>query len=191
MGLIDKQKIKTALEQRLKQYKNTGGFFTGCIEPSASAIDYYYLECKEILALVDSMPEEPLNDDLEKEISRWLEENCDDAGYFNQIEFARHFVNWQKQRDAEFRENNNICCMKFDDIEDARLGAYEEGKKDMKQQMTKEAIMKILPPDLREVYENAEVPDMSDDFKARLVSAITRERPEDEEFTKTQKAKNN
>ena len=64
MELIDKQKIKVALEQRLEQYKNKGGFFTGRVGQSASAIDYYYLECKEILDLVDSMPEEPVSEEL-------------------------------------------------------------------------------------------------------------------------------
>lgn len=52
----------------------------------------------------------------------------------------------------------------------------------------KDIYNKELSPDLREAYENAEVPDISDDLKARLVSAITRECPEDEEFTKTKRA---
>ena len=29
--------------------------------------------------------------DLGKEVSKWIEENCDNAGYFNQLEFAKHF----------------------------------------------------------------------------------------------------
>ncbi len=49
-------------------------------------------------------------------------------------------ANWQRERDAKYKADNNICCMNFDDIEAARIGAYEQGKSDMKQQMMNTAI---------------------------------------------------
>jgi hypothetical protein len=80
----------------------------------------------------NGMKEEPASDDLEEEI----EKQCN---YLHQIAigkelkgFARHFVKWQKQQEAKYREDNNICCIKFDDIEDARNGAYEQGRIDQR-----------------------------------------------------------
>jgi hypothetical protein len=30
-----------------------------------------------------------------------MRENCDDDGFFNQLELARHFAEWQKRKDQE------------------------------------------------------------------------------------------
>ena len=50
--------------------------------------------------------------------------------------------------------------------------------------MVNEEILAALPPDLREAYENAERPEMSDDFKERLKKRMDAEHPE-EKFSKT------
>lgn len=34
------------------------------------------------------------SDDLEEEFHSWMRENCDDNGFFNQLELARHFAEW-------------------------------------------------------------------------------------------------
>ena len=38
------------------------------------------------------LQEQPV--DLEKEIQKWMYDNCDSNGFFNQIELARHFAQW-------------------------------------------------------------------------------------------------
>lgn len=88
--------------------------------------------------------EEPISEDLLDEIhNRWEDAphtkwpKCPYKDFKN---IACHFANWQRERDAKYKADNNICCMNFDDIEAARIGAYEQGKSDMKQQMMKEAI---------------------------------------------------
>ena len=88
--------------------------------------------------------EEPISEDLLDEIhNRWEDAphtkwpKCPYKDYKN---IACHFANWQRERDAKYKADNNICCMNFDDIEAARIGAYEQGKSDMKQQIMKDAI---------------------------------------------------
>lgn len=46
-----------------------------------------------------------------------------------------------------------------------------------------------LPPSLREVLEQQQMPEMSEDFRARLKRQFGLEIPKDEEFTKTRRAK--
>lgn len=82
--------------------------------------------------------EETVSDDLEAEIQRYKDSHDYMSEYIRDV--ARHFANWQRERDVKYKADNNICCMNFDDIEAARIGAYEQGKSDMKQQMMKEAI---------------------------------------------------
>lgn len=88
--------------------------------------------------------EEPISEDLLDEIhNRWEDDphtkwpKCPYKDFKN---IACHFANWQRERDAKYKADNNICCMKFDDIEAARIGAYEQGKSNMKQQMMNTAI---------------------------------------------------
>lgn len=45
----------------------------------------------------------------------------------------------KRRNDILSNKENNIRCMNFDDIEEARLGAYEEGKADMLKEMKKNA----------------------------------------------------
>ena len=84
------------------------------------------------------------NKELEQEIHSEAMKLRTSPCYEELEAFARHFVelgeNWQKQHDAKLREDNNICCMKFDDIEKAREGAYEEGKKMIREEMMKRAV---------------------------------------------------
>lgn len=62
-----------------------------------------------ILQFIDSLPEENhfedksemVSEDLEEELHNWMKENCDDNGFFNQLELARHFAEWQKKKDQE------------------------------------------------------------------------------------------
>lgn len=48
-----------------------------------------FQDCQDVI-------EEPASEDLEKEFHSWMRENCDDNGFFNQLELARHFAEWGK-----------------------------------------------------------------------------------------------
>lgn len=85
--------------------------------------------------------EEPVSEDFKQFEDEYLDKEKDEILCI----YDRHAglvdgANWQRERDAKYKADNNICCMNFDDIEAARIGAYEQGKSDMKQQMMNTAI---------------------------------------------------
>jgi len=45
--------------------------------------------------------EEPISKDLDEELSLWMRENCDDNGFFNPLELASHFAEWQRKKDIK------------------------------------------------------------------------------------------
>lgn len=51
-----------------------------------------------ILSFIDSMQEEPVSEDLEKELNRWQIYNDYPTNYNELIKLARYFANWQKQQ---------------------------------------------------------------------------------------------
>jgi len=53
--MTDIDRVRAEIERRMKLYKSAGGFFTGCIGPNASAVDYYYAEDEELLSFINSL----------------------------------------------------------------------------------------------------------------------------------------
>ena len=51
--------------------------------------------------------------------------------------------------------------------------------------------LNMLPPSLREAVELQNIPEMSEEYKARIMYMLGRERPEPEEPTKTSRCKEN
>ena len=51
--------------------------------------------------------------------------------------------------------------------------------------------LNMLPPSLREAVELQNMPEMSEERKARIMDLLGRERPEHEEPTKTSRCKEN
>lgn len=51
--------------------------------------------------------------------------------------------------------------------------------------------LNMLPPSLREAMELQNMPEMSEEYKARIMDLLDRERPEPEEPTKTSRCKEN
>lgn len=89
--MADKDKIKQEIERLKKE----------SLEGKKDYYDYYDGvgdACDEMLQFINSLSEEPVNEDLEEELHSWIRENCDDNGFFNQLELARHFAEWQKQQ---------------------------------------------------------------------------------------------
>lgn len=113
--------------------------------------------------------EEPASEDLEKEFHSWMRENCDDNGFFNQLELARHFAEWGRNHfedksemvSEDFYEaanqhskqvfhgllvENNITAFKAGaewqkqkDLEALQI-EYEKGLFDMREAMMKDAV---------------------------------------------------
>ena len=86
------QKIKQEIERIKKEVYN----HNFAIDYSANgALD-------RVVRFIDSLPEKSgceidftaKDEDLEEELYSWIRENCDDDGFFNQLELARHFAEW-------------------------------------------------------------------------------------------------
>jgi hypothetical protein len=108
-------------------------------EPADLDFKTFAKEMDEVFALPSSETENTPEDPLKWEYA-----------------IARHFIQWQKKQDAKYREDNNICCMKFDFIEDARLGAYEQGKHDMKAELIEYAVPGYIDSDGENTWARSE-----------------------------------
>lgn len=143
--MTDKEKIRAEIEEVkliIQANRAQGAFAEGYLLGQESVVEH-------LEKFIDSMPEEPVSEDLDKFATQSANklyppefEMADDnwkqrAGY---VKGCKDGAKWQRERDAKYKADNNICCMNFDDIEAARIGAYEQGKSDMKQQIMKDAI---------------------------------------------------
>ncbi|MBP5723803.1 MAG: hypothetical protein J6X18_09575 [Bacteroidales bacterium] len=77
---------------------------------------------ERLLQFIDSLPEER-NEDLEEELHSWMKENCDNNGFFNQLELAHHFAEWQKRH-----------------MKEALQTEYEKGRFDMREELMEDAV---------------------------------------------------
>lgn len=103
-----------------------------------------------ILSFIDSMKKEPASEDFEKEVEKmWAQESkCRDTDYTiaeltkqDYKECARHFANWQKQKD-----NNDANHALVEQIKTQQM-CYEKGMADMKQQLMANAICTTMQED--------------------------------------------
>lgn len=81
--MTDKDKIR-AYVKRLQKPEGYGDYWKG-----------YDSALNDILSFIDSLQEEPVNEDLDKEIERYYADWDEKSRY---IQTARHFANWQKQQ---------------------------------------------------------------------------------------------
>ena len=93
-----KQKILAEIE-RLKKYSNTMGsnainsnmrnFYDGSVDA-----------LKQVEDFINSLPQEPVSEDLEKELRAYVnsKEYTNTIGTSGLLLIARHFANWQKKR---------------------------------------------------------------------------------------------
>lgn len=85
----------------------------------------------------DLPKEEPVSEDLEKEIERWAETFKHNPAVMGYKETAQHFANWQKKKDQEI-------------IETAIHHAYHNGKLEMKEQLMAKAVNGFVIEDIEE-----------------------------------------
>lgn len=109
------QKIREEVEKL--RIKNTESFDCGCDGTKCAGYD---MACDDILSFIDSMQEEPVSEDLEKEISRCI---LDEDMNFDSC--ARHFANWQKTKDESTTEDLgeyiNELSKQFPEVSFAKL----------------------------------------------------------------------
>lgn len=132
MSKIDKESLVKEIERLKGQL--IWGACAAQIEMETNCKDEAY---NEVLSFINSLPDEPASEDLEKEMDSFFEqmpvlehENIFEDTFQN---IARHFAEWQKDKDTR-------DMVKSDDSHFKKC--YELGKKDMKEQM-----MKIITKD--------------------------------------------
>lgn len=94
--MTDKEKIKVEIERRLKWYEDEIAKYMPNIVPDYEAKKE---ECKNILDVIDSLPEEPVSEDL-LGIAMELEETIGTSPH-SRLTVVEHLVkatDWQKQQ---------------------------------------------------------------------------------------------
>ena len=76
MELINKAAVVAEVERVLNSY-----------HPTEITSGKYAL--KNLRSFLDTLEVKEI--DLKNAVCKWLDDNCDDAGYFDQLEFAKHF----------------------------------------------------------------------------------------------------
>lgn len=92
--MTDKEKIRAEIERLHELHRGGAG---DC---------YYRLALRTVLHYIDSLQEEPISEDLEKELARLLKDCEIDSEYIHQDFLhivANHFANWQKQQMEAYR----------------------------------------------------------------------------------------
>lgn len=119
------QKIRKTVENRYKYWKEKE-FNSHSIES-----EIRMSECKHLLLMLDSLQEEPVNEDLEKEIDKWYD--SDIGIYKTREQFGKmihHFTQWQNQKTidkaCELLAKHHGFIVTDKDIEDFRK-TLEEG----------------------------------------------------------------
>ena len=124
--MTDKEKIKEEIErieQILDDFNKTHNntIDNGIVTAKKNI-------CKHIKSFIDSLPEEPANEDLEEEIKNYIQKEYPDGiGFPNVPKIAHHFAEWQKKKDQET-------------IEIAEDHAMLAGMNKMKEEMMKDAL---------------------------------------------------
>ena len=116
---------KELIKQEIKSYKES---MKG-LEPHSDFRRGQITAYNQIMQFIDSLPKEPVSEDLEEEIDRyysdWLFD--DDTIYEDMRDICRHFAEWQKKKDQET-------------IELAEDHAMLAGMNKMKEEMMKDAV---------------------------------------------------
>ena len=101
------QKIREEVERRMNCFKNERNTLLKASDNNLS-LGARIAMCEEILSFIDSMQEEPVSEDLEKEVNKyfhalysgWTDEQRKEDFLVEELctNVARHFANWQKEQ---------------------------------------------------------------------------------------------
>ena len=122
--MTDKEKIKQEIERRIENLKIS--LDKNCVtEESKLDIRGNITTLYGLLKFIDSLPEEPANEDLEEEVKKIDDQYPVKIQYIREI--ASHFVKWQKQKDQST-------------IELAEEHAMLAGMNKIEEEITKDAV---------------------------------------------------
>lgn len=155
--MTEREKIKKEIERRLDLYS---------IAEKDDSIFARMGELSSLIDFIDSLPEEHTdeanctteNEDLNEELHSWMRENCDDNGFFNQFELARHFAEWQREKNKQLVGATQKISYQH---------GYDEGRLDMKEELMKDAINGIM-----DCYDDNEWIEITDTDKLIVTPSI-------------------
>ena len=113
------QQVKAKLEEMKAKYNQERDEEENPLHSDGNGMYWsgFFTCLKEITSIVDSLPEESANEDLEEEIDAWCQNVI--TGLPIVKEAARHFADWQKQqmmKDAVHAIVDNPFRMEFPNI---------------------------------------------------------------------------
>lgn len=135
------QKIKAKIGKLKSEYNKESDFRTVRGDTAREVLD-------KLLSFIDSMPEEPVSEDLEAEIQRYFSEVK--WIYKPVAEISRHFSHWQHGKDfddllqsemkfpKEYYKRGKADAMK--EMKESLQTEYEKGRFDMREEMMKDAM---------------------------------------------------
>lgn len=136
--MADRDKIKAELELRVKRLERANAH-PEVIKRVEGSIKAY----KSMIEFIDSMEDEPMEEDLNKEIQRFsmnLAEQENGGEWLHDImKTARHFAEWQKQQ-MEKKHSIEIASNCMRNYEEGKAAGYKRGCKETKEQMMANAI---------------------------------------------------
>lgn len=128
MKYIDAEKLKAEIERQMKFYdEKEMKAWDDSEQGDEDALWYqgHRKMCAKLLTFLDTLEEQPVGEELEKEIEKtWLEYE-----YYNE-------------------DYDKVAEMRWNEFENVARHFYEFGKQAMKQQMLKDAIERVVKEDL-------------------------------------------
>lgn len=113
MQVINKEALIAEIQRRIKLFtyeKNK----EGVSQIDKLSIGNRIAVLQEIKVFIDTFEVKKV--DLENEIYKWLDDNCDNACYFNQLEFAKYFFELGL-KNIERKPNGGIVLEDFNEGE--------------------------------------------------------------------------
>ena len=104
MELIDKAAVVAEIERMFNEVK-------GSTYESDEGVFY---AMKHLRSFINTLEVKSVN--LKNKVCKWLNDNCDDAGYFNQLEFAKYFFELGL-KNIERKPNGGIVLEDFNEGE--------------------------------------------------------------------------
>ena len=157
--MTDKELIKQEIERRIKNLEFS--LENNCVEKhSKLGILGNITTLESLFQFINSLPEEPVSEDLDKEIGKYttnelLKKRNHSTGIYHLTQkdcdnIARHFAEWQHGKDfddllqsemkfpKEYYDRGKADAMK--EMKEALQTEYEKGRFDMREEMMKDAV---------------------------------------------------
>lgn len=98
--MTDKEKIRAEMERRMKASAKIEEEYKDIDKELSAKAQLKAAEYQSMLVFIDSMHEDPIKEDLEEELSAYVnsEEYLNNIGTSGLLLIARHFADWQKSQ---------------------------------------------------------------------------------------------